>query len=328
MVAGWSPGRRQWNISELEAGLRLGIRGVHFHRNAYANLSHHRISSPSRDEFSSGRTVDDPPRSNMNTLQAQQCLGALQCQATAHTFLAPLVLSVTSVHIPRRNLSIQTRALHQHARQARARPLRQLAPIRPHLVAPQFSSPSESITAQPRTYATASGPQPTIHTVFEPRTGTFQYLVADPLTKTAIIIDPVLDYDKCAQTITTTTADALLSLIREKGYTISRILETHAHADHLTASFYLKRRLAEQQDSKPLVCIGARIGRVQSLFGQRYGIDAEEYEGVFDELLGDDVEFDIGKLKTKAIHLPGHTPDHMGYKIGGKLALPRGRSQD
>jgi len=264
----------------------------------------------------------------MNALQAQQCLGALQCQATAHTFLAPLVLSIASVHIPKRNLSVQTRTLHQHIRQAPARTLRQLTPVRPHLGLPRFSSPSASIAPRLRTYATAAVPQPTIHPVFEPRTGTFQYLVADLDSKTAIIIDPVLDYDKCAHTITTTTADALLSLIREKGYTISRILETHAHADHLTASFYLQRRLAEQQGSKPLVCIGARIGRVQTLFGQRYGIDADEYEGVFDELLGDDAEFDIGKLKVKAIHLPGHTPDHMGYKIGGKFACRGTRTQD
>lgn len=155
--------------------------------------------------------------------------------------------------------------------------------------------------------------------MFEHKTGTFQYLVADPLTNTAVIIDPVLDYDKCTQTITTTSADFLLSLVREKGCKISRILETHAHADHLTASFYLQRRLAKAQDEKPPVCIGKRIDKVQSLFGERYGIDAEEYEGVFDKLFDDDEEFAIGQLKAKAIHLPGHTPDHLGYKIGDNI---------
>lgn len=157
--------------------------------------------------------------------------------------------------------------------------------------------------------------------MFEQRTGTFQYLVADPSTNEAVIIDPVLDYDKCSHTITTTSADALLSLVREKGYTISYILETHAHADHLTASFYLQRRLAEKQGKNPPVCIGNRIGRVQTFFAQRYGIHAEEYEGVFDKLLGDDEVFEIGKLKAKAIHLPGHTPDHMGYMIGGEFSV-------
>ncbi|KAK0755172.1 hypothetical protein B0T18DRAFT_435333 [Schizothecium vesticola] len=121
---------------------------------------------------------------------------------------------------------------------------------------------------------------PTIQPVFETRTSTFQYVVADPETKNAAISDPVLDYDKRTRTITTSSADALLSL-------------THAHADHLTAAFYLQRRLSEH------------------LFGQRYGIDAVEYEGVFEELLEDDQQFNISNVRAQAIHLPGHTPDHM-----------------
>ena len=72
---------------------------------------------------------------------------------------------------------------------------------------------------------------------------------------------------------------------------------------------------------KPLVGIGKRIGQVQSLFGKRYGIGSEEYEGVFDTLFGDDEVFEVGGLKGMAIHLPGHTPDHMGYRIGGESLL-------
>ncbi|KAK5653648.1 hypothetical protein OQA88_8678 [Cercophora sp. LCS_1] len=254
----------------------------------------------------------------MNALQAQNCVGAaLRCQTTAGLLLAPLVTSA---------LRISSAPIHnttQPARQFHARTLHRFPPTRPRLYKrvplPHRAFPVN--TPKPRGYATTTPTttEPVIHPVFEQRTGTFQYLVADASTNEAVIIDPVLDYDKCSHTITTTSADALLSLVREKGYNITRILETHAHADHLTASFYLQRQLAGKQGNKPPVCIGNRIGRVQTFFAQRYGIEADEYEGVFDELLGDDEEFEIGKLKAKAIHLPGHTPDHMGYMIGDNV---------
>lgn len=161
--------------------------------------------------------------------------------------------------------------------------------------------------------------QPNIHHLFEPKTGTFQYIVVDPSTLAAAIIDPVLDYDPATQEITTRTADSLLSLIKEKGYKVDKILETHAHADHLTASAYLQSRLAQEQGHKrPPICIGKRIGQVQKRFGERYEVPAQEYEGVFDKLFDDDEKFNIGELEAMAIHLPGHTPDHLGYKIGGR----------
>lgn len=160
--------------------------------------------------------------------------------------------------------------------------------------------------------------RPRIHTSFEPVTGTWQYVVADPVTLEAVIIDPVLDYDPATQMVTTTSADSLLALINEMNYHIARILETHAHADHLTAASYLQSRLAKQQEQKPLIGIGKRITQVQTLFGQKYGISPEEYEKVFDTLFEDDEAFDIGELEGTAMHLPGHTPDHLGYKIGGK----------
>lgn len=164
--------------------------------------------------------------------------------------------------------------------------------------------------------------EPTIHDIFETVTGTWQYIVADPSTKTAVIIDPVLDYDPAMQTITTTSADGLLSLIQNQGYKIDRILETHAHADHLTAASYLQSRLAQIQGSRPPIGIGKRIEQVQNLFGQRYGIAKEEWSGVFDKLFEDDETFSIGELTATAIHLPGHTPDHLGYQIGGTHRRP------
>lgn len=160
--------------------------------------------------------------------------------------------------------------------------------------------------------------QSTIHPTFETATSTWQYIIADPSTKQAIIIDSVLDFDPVKNLITTTTADSLLALVKENNYTVTKILETHAHADHLTASKYLQQQLAASQDGlKPEICIGKRIGEVQERFAKRYGISREEYEGVFDHLLEDDEVFQVGELKVMAMHLPGHTPDHMGYLIGG-----------
>lgn len=170
-----------------------------------------------------------------------------------------------------------------------------------------------------RSYSTApvDTTQPVIHDVFESRTGTWQYIVADPATKAAVIIDPVLDYDRTTQLITTSSADELLRLVKEKGYRVLRVLETHAHADHLTAASYLQKRIAEEHGNKPQIGIGRRIGQVQDLFGQRYDVPSQERHGVFDKLFDDDETFSIGNLSATAIHLPGHTPDHLGYKIGG-----------
>jgi glyoxylase-like metal-dependent hydrolase (beta-lactamase superfamily II) len=162
--------------------------------------------------------------------------------------------------------------------------------------------------------------EPTIHDVFESVTGTWQYVVADPSTLSAAIIDPVLDYGPTDQVITTSSADAILDLIRERGYKVDMILETHAHADHLTAASYLQKRLAQEQGHKPLICIGKRITGIQELFGQRYGVPFGEYQRVFDKFFDDDDVFHIGGLEAMAMHLPGHTPDHLGYKIGGKCS--------
>ncbi|CZR63286.1 related to Zn-dependent hydrolases, including glyoxylases [Phialocephala subalpina] len=161
----------------------------------------------------------------------------------------------------------------------------------------------------------SSPPQPTIHTIFEPTTGTWQYIIACPLTHHAAIIDSVLDYMPSTQTVSSTTADSLLSLIQANNYTIDYILETHAHADHLTASYYLKQRLLSLGQD-PKIGIGKRITTVQSTFAKKLSIPQAELENVFDHLWTDYEEFQIGDLKAEVLHLPGHTPDHVGYKIG------------
>lgn len=156
-----------------------------------------------------------------------------------------------------------------------------------------------------------------IHDVFEEATGTWQFIVADPSTLKAVIIDPVLDYDRATRTVTTPSADKLLSMTKDNSYEVEMILETHVHADHLTAASYLQRRISKEQRLRPSIGIGKRIRQVQEKFGERYGIPTAEYERVFDKLLDDDEIINIGELNMTAIHLPGHTPDHLGYKIGG-----------
>ncbi|KAJ4350490.1 uncharacterized protein N0V89_009111 [Didymosphaeria variabile] len=163
--------------------------------------------------------------------------------------------------------------------------------------------------------------EPQVHSVFEPVTGTWQYIVADPNTNEAVIIDPVLDYDKSSGTISTRSADELLDLVTNHEYKIQRILETHAHADHLTASRYLQTVLSQKQTAtiRPLVCIGKRIKDVQQTMQRKFNIPESELEDAFDHLFDDDETFNIGGLTASVIHLPGHTPDHIGYVIGSNV---------
>lgn len=159
----------------------------------------------------------------------------------------------------------------------------------------------------------------TIDSVHHPKTGTWQYIVADPKTLDAVIIDPVLDFDIATRTVTTEAADRLVSLVKKKGYQIVRILETHIHADHATAASYLQSVLEPHQAYKPAVCIGRRIRGAQKFFGSKYGVPGAELSSAFDRLLEDDEVFSIGELEARVVHLPGHTADHVGYIIGGKV---------
>jgi glyoxylase-like metal-dependent hydrolase (beta-lactamase superfamily II) len=156
--------------------------------------------------------------------------------------------------------------------------------------------------------------EPKVHTIFEPVTGTWQYIVADPTSKKAVIIDSVLDFDPGSATISTKSANQLISVVNEYGYTVTHILETHAHADHLTASRYLQSQLSS---ASPIpIGIGKRITKVQDTFAARYAVPEEELSNAFEITFGDDESFDIGGVTAKVLHLPGHTPDHVGYQIG------------
>ncbi|KAF7315705.1 Lactamase-B domain-containing protein [Mycena indigotica] len=140
-----------------------------------------------------------------------------------------------------------------------------------------------------------------------------QYIVSDPVSRDAALIDTVLDFEPTSGAISTHTADKILSFIDAHSLNVKYILETHAHADHLTAAQYFRHKLPGVP-----VGIGARISQVQNTFAPVYGLDSKPdvFNGVFDLLFKDDEEIKLGSLICRVLHLPGHTPDHIAYLIG------------
>ncbi|TIA88993.1 hypothetical protein E3P99_02274 [Wallemia hederae] len=173
----------------------------------------------------------------------------------------------------------------------------------------RFYSASSIPPAQPFRTHTAEG-APTTQTFYDKDTATWTYLLHCPKTQHAAIIDPVLNYDSSSGRITTSSADGLLSFIESSKLSVQHILETHAHADHLTSAKYLSRQL-----NAP-VSIGKRIEEVQRTFAARYNLSLSSLEDSFDTLLDDDAAIRLGEHVGSVMHLPGHTPDHIGYVFG------------
>ncbi|MGQ2991196.1 MBL fold metallo-hydrolase [Brevundimonas sp.] len=150
--------------------------------------------------------------------------------------------------------------------------------------------------------------RPDVRGFFDPATHTVTYLVSDPATQMAAIIDPVLDYDPAGAQTSTRSVDAVMQALRAAGLTLAFVLETHAHADHLTAAEHLRETEAVS------IGIGARITQVQSAFGLLFDVAADG--GVFDRLFEDGDTFPLGDLTVEVIHTPGHTPACISYRIG------------
>lgn len=150
---------------------------------------------------------------------------------------------------------------------------------------------------------------------YDPATFTLTYVVSDPATKDAVLIDPVLDYDPASGTTATTSADKVSAYVRDHGLRLHYILETHAHADHLSASQLLRRRF----DAR--VAIGERIREVQATFRDIFDLPASfATDGSqFDRLLGDGEVFRAGSLEIEVIPTPGHTPACVTYRIGDAI---------
>lgn len=147
---------------------------------------------------------------------------------------------------------------------------------------------------------------------FDTATSTYSYVVADPQTGRCAIVDPVLDYDAAAGRISHDSARRIADYVRQQGLTVEWLLETHLHADHLSASAWLKGELGGR------LAIGSSISQVQQTFaallnlGDGFPCDGSQ----FDHLFADGETFRIGNLHAEALHTPGHTPACMTYRIG------------
>ena len=147
--------------------------------------------------------------------------------------------------------------------------------------------------------------------LFHKDTNTAQYLVADPESKQCAIVDSVMDFDPASGKLNTKSADEIVDVVRMKDFSVAWILETHAHADHLTSSQYLKRIF------RAPIAIGENISHVQRHFALIFNLpESTVHSGLFDKLWKDNDRFAIGNLQVRVMHTPGHTPSCVSYVVG------------
>ena len=154
--------------------------------------------------------------------------------------------------------------------------------------------------------------RPNVKAFFDEATFTVSYVVADPQRAFCAIVDSVLDYDPKSGRTKTASADAIIEYVKDTGLNVSWILETHAHADHLSAAQYLKNKLGGR------TAIGAQIAAVQKTFSRVFNTEpAFNTNGTqFDHLFADEEKFAIGGLTGHVMHTPGHTPACLTYVVG------------
>ena len=153
---------------------------------------------------------------------------------------------------------------------------------------------------------------PVVNCFFDEPTNTASYVVHDPASRSAAIIDSVLDFDPAAGRISYTSADDIIAYVKAENLSVVWILETHAHADHLSAAPYLKAALGGR------LAIGREIIVVQNVFGKIFnaGTEFARDGSEFDRLFEDGDAFSIGEIEAVALHVPGHTPADLAYVIG------------
>jgi glyoxylase-like metal-dependent hydrolase (beta-lactamase superfamily II) len=163
--------------------------------------------------------------------------------------------------------------------------------------------------------AAGAKPAPVVKAFFDEPTFTATYVVSDPTTRKAAIVDSVLDFDQASGRTGYASADAVIAYVQAESLAIEWLLETHAHADHLSAAPYLQEKLGGK------LAIGAEIVTVQKVFGKIFneGTRFERDGSQFDVLLNDGSTLQIGQLELIALHVPGHTPADMAYVIGDAL---------
>lgn len=156
---------------------------------------------------------------------------------------------------------------------------------------------------------------PHVQHFFDQQTNTFSYVVTDPVSQRCAIIDSVLDYDAPSATTKTAQADLIINYVRQNSLSVEWILETHVHADHLTASQYLKEQLGGK------IAMSKKIAIVQESFSAIYNLDMKHFNSsqTFDHLFEDGEQFQIGELAAYNIPTPGHTPACLSYVIGNAV---------
>ena len=152
---------------------------------------------------------------------------------------------------------------------------------------------------------------PEIHAFFDEPTNAVSYLVADAASSAAAVIDPVLNFDLASGEISSSSAEQILALASGRGYSIEWVLETHVHADHLSAADFIRGRTGAK------VGIGEGLRAVQQAFAPRFGWD--ETESAFDRLFADGDTIALGELTIEVLASPGHTPACISYKVGDAL---------
>jgi len=155
---------------------------------------------------------------------------------------------------------------------------------------------------------------PQVKAFFHPPSNTWSYVVSDPASGAAALVDAVLDFDPKSARTSTTSAQALLDHVRDTRLQVAWILETHAHADHLSAGHWLKAQLPDAK-----LAIGEGIRAVQATFAPRYALQLPAADEIFDHLFADGETFAIGGLPARVIAVPGHTSDSIAYLIGDAL---------
>ncbi len=154
--------------------------------------------------------------------------------------------------------------------------------------------------------------QPEVTAFFDEATFTVTYVVRDPNSQKCAVVDSVLDFDYASGRTDTRSADAVIALVREKGFQVEWVLETHVHADHLSAAPYLQRELGGR------IAIGENIRVVQDTFGKVFneGTEFQRDGSQFDALFKEGDSFHIGQMRGDVLHTPGHTPACLTYVIG------------
>lgn len=162
----------------------------------------------------------------------------------------------------------------------------------------------------------SAAPRPLVRAFFDEATNTVSYLVSDPATGHAAVIDPVLDYDQATGKAAAKSAEAILAAAKDAGLTIDWVLETHAHADHLSSAPYVKLKTGAK------VGIGEHIRKVQKIFRPIFNaVDVSGDGTEFDHLFVDGEQFRVGDLEASVIYTPGHTPACVSYKIGDAVFI-------